>query len=166
MHGAQAIVERAKVPVFEGAQGVLLDEVWGFHPHTTWGDCTLGSARALLGERPFQSLGLTRTVTCRHGAGPLPGHTLDLDVLLEPHNSSDGWQGAFRKGPLDVVLLRYALDVLGKIDGLVVNHMDWLRPVWPVITGHWVGEELIESWTKGDQATIAPWHIGECSSLH
>ena len=26
--------------VFEGAHGVLLDETFGFHPHTTWSRCT------------------------------------------------------------------------------------------------------------------------------
>src|SRR5262249_24529692 len=29
-----------ELAVFEGAQGVLLDEWYGFHPHTTWSDVT------------------------------------------------------------------------------------------------------------------------------
>src|SRR5690606_26943196 len=26
--------------IFEGAQGILLDQTYGFHPHTTWSDTT------------------------------------------------------------------------------------------------------------------------------
>jgi adenylosuccinate synthase len=144
------IVVDAQLPIFEGAQGVLLDEIWGFHPHTTWGDCTLGGALSLLGERPFRSLGLTRTVTCRHGAGPLPGYRSEFDALVEPHNTPEGWQGAFRKGALDLVLLRYALDVLGHIDGLAINHMDWVTEEWPVIIGHRVDGEVVERLPIGE----------------
>lgn len=36
--------------VFEGAQGVLLDEWRGFHPHTTWSTVTLHHALALIAE--------------------------------------------------------------------------------------------------------------------
>ena len=36
--------------VFEGAQGVLLDQDWGFHPHTTWSACTFANALALVGD--------------------------------------------------------------------------------------------------------------------
>ena len=34
--------------VLEGAQGVLLDEACGFHPHTTWSTCTVSPALDLL----------------------------------------------------------------------------------------------------------------------
>jgi len=148
------IVQHAELPVFEGAQGILLDEVWGFYPHTTWGDCTFGEAKALLGDRPFQSLGVTRSVTCRHGAGPLPGYTSDFDALSEPHNTPEGWQGAFRKGALDVVLLRYALDVVGPVDGLAINHMDWVEADWPLVVGHDIDGVCIQEWEKGTVADI------------
>ena len=37
--------------VFEGAQGVLLDEWRGFHPYTTWSTTTFDNAETLLARR-------------------------------------------------------------------------------------------------------------------
>ena len=45
-------------------------------------------------------------------------------MLAEPHNSAASWQGEFRRGHPDEVLLRYALDCVGKLDGLLVSHLD------------------------------------------
>lgn len=133
---AQACIERAEAPLFEGAQGILLDEVWGFHPHTTWGDCTPGSARRLIGGRDLHITALTRTSTCRHGAGPLPAQMDPPQHIHEPHNGDEGWQGAFRFGALDLVLLRYAAQVCGPIDRIALNHCDQVRPSWPVVPSY------------------------------
>ncbi|MCA9257336.1 MAG: adenylosuccinate synthetase, partial [Phycisphaerales bacterium] len=46
--------------------------------------------------------------------------------LPEPHNADDGWQSAFRRGTLDLVMLRYALAVCGGVDALAVTHLDRL----------------------------------------
>jgi adenylosuccinate synthase len=116
--------------VFEGAQGVLLDEWYGFHPHTTWSTTTFANADALLAESGLDRdaalrLGVVRTYTTRHGAGPLvtadPALTADLP---EPHNATGTWQGAFRLGHFDAVAHRYALDVCGGADALMVTHAD------------------------------------------
>lgn len=116
--------------VLEGAQGVLLDEWRGFHPHTTWSTVEPRNARALLAEIGATGtvLGVTRAYQTRHGAGPLPTEDPALD-LPEPHNGTGPYQGAFRRGHLDLVLLRYAVDACGGIDGLVVNHLDTPRPL-------------------------------------
>jgi adenylosuccinate synthase len=45
-------------------------------------------------------------------------------VLAEPHNTSDGWQGKFRRGHPDAVLLRYARSLNGNLDGLLLSHLD------------------------------------------
>jgi adenylosuccinate synthase len=43
-----------------------------------------------------------------------PTHDRLLDArLAEPHNADEGWQGVFRRGHPDAVLLRYALDAVG-----------------------------------------------------
>ncbi|MFF3223486.1 adenylosuccinate synthetase [Nocardia suismassiliense] len=111
--------------VFEGAQGVLLDEWRGFHPHTTWSTVEPRNARAMLSEIGATGavLGVTRTYMTRHGAGPFPteDHTLDF---LEPHNTTGRYQGDFRLGHLDPILLRYAIAVSGGIDGLALTHLD------------------------------------------
>lgn len=110
--------------VFEGAQGVLLDETWGFHPHTTWSDTTAAGAHSLC-EGPLTVVGVTRAYQTRHGAGPLP--TEGTLTLEEAHNSCEGWQGAFRTGALDGVLLRYALAVC-PVDTLAVTCLDRVDP--------------------------------------
>lgn len=111
--------------VFEGAQGVLLDEWRGFHPHTTWSTVEPRNARAMLAGIGASGyvLGVTRTYQTRHGAGPFPTEASGL-ALTEPHNTAGRYQGVFRLGHLDTMLLRYAIDVSGGIDGLVVNHLD------------------------------------------
>ena len=53
--------------VWEGSQGVLLDEWWGFHPHTTWSTCTPENALHRIGSAESQVLGVLRTAPClRH----------------------------------------------------------------------------------------------------
>lgn len=111
--------------IFEGAQGVLLDENYGFHPHTTWSTTTTENARTLLGDREAVSIGVTRTYQTRHGAGPFvtERNTLNHD---EPHNDATGHQGFFRQGDLDLVALRYAMNVAGGIDQIALTHCDRL----------------------------------------
>lgn len=119
--------------VFEGAQGVLLDEWYGFHPYTTWSTCTPENAVTLLEEanvprEEYEILGVMRSFTTRHGAGPFPTQDPTVDERCpELHNGTGVYQGAFRAGQLDLVALRYARDVVqqhGGLDGLVVTHLD------------------------------------------
>ncbi|MBM3272743.1 adenylosuccinate synthetase [Candidatus Kaiserbacteria bacterium] len=115
--------------LFEGAQGVLLDEWYGFHPYTTWSTTTFENALALLAEAGVRSgirkIGVVRSYATRHGAGPFP--TQDALVgshTAEPHNGTGRWQGAFRKGWFDLVLLRYAQQVSGGADEIALTHVD------------------------------------------
>ena len=113
--------------VFEGAQGVLLDEHHGFHPHTTWSTCTARHALHWLRGSPHrvERVGVLRSTLTRHGAGPLPSESEELSArLAEPHNKSEGWQGAFRVGWFDPVLLRYAMAANGGVDWLALTHVD------------------------------------------
>lgn len=123
--------------VFEGAQGVLLDEWRGFHPYTTWSTCTFDNALELTDGWDVTRLGVVRTYATRHGAGPFPTERKDLD-LPEPHNTDGPWQGGFRRGDLDLVLLRYAVEVCRGIDALAVTHLD--APVSRVCVGYDVEE--------------------------
>jgi adenylosuccinate synthase len=117
--------------IFEGAQGVLLDEWRGFHPYTTWSTTTLANADLLLSEAGYTGkvtrLGITRAYTPRHGAGPLVTEDAHLtQVLPDAANVYGEWQQGFRVGWLDLVLLRYALDVVGRLDALTVTCLDRL----------------------------------------
>jgi adenylosuccinate synthase len=115
--------------VFEGAQGVLLDEWRGFHPYTTWSTTTVDNAAALLAEagvaEPARRIGVVRTYTTRHGAGPLVTEDATLTAALpDPHNGTGAWQGRFRVGHFDAVAHRYAVEVSGGLDALAVTHAD------------------------------------------
>ena len=117
--------------VFEGAQGVLLDQAYGFQPHTTWTNITFDNALELLKECSFTGvidrIGVTRTFSTRHGAGPLVTEDADGSAGPYEHNKLNPMQGAFRSGALDLVLLRYAARVLGGIDHVAITHMDMLQ---------------------------------------
>ena len=114
--------------VFEGAQGVLLDEWYGFHPYTTWSSVTPRHALDLVraaGADDVRVLGVVRGYMTRHGAGPFPTYSESLTKrLVDRGNPENQWQGALRCGGLDMVLLRYAAAVCDKLDGLVINHLD------------------------------------------
>lgn len=126
--GLAETLERAEHVVFEGAQGVLLDETFGFAPHTTWSTTTDRHALTLVGDRDRCVLGVIRAWMVRHGAGPLASE--DPAVTMEDHNAANAWQGAVRYGHFDAELLRYSLGVQ-PVDRLVVTHMDALaRQPW------------------------------------
>jgi adenylosuccinate synthase len=124
--------------IYEGAQGILLDEWRGFHPHTTWSTITLESALSLIEESEVEKLcvlGVTRAYPPRHGVGPFPTSLPDLDAALtDPGNPTTPWQGTLRRGWLDLVLLRYAVEVSGaSLHGLVIDHLDELIRIPPNI---------------------------------
>lgn len=156
------LVQHHRDLVIEGAQGVLLDEWAGFHPHTTWSTCTTAGANRFLLQVGWQGQvvrhGVLRCFMVRHGAGPLPGEDPQLGQLLpEGHNTGHPWQGQVRKAPLDAVALRYALDVCGDIDELAVTHLDQahLMPRAPWTVG-WRPAAVVPDWqgqTQGGTIT-------------
>lgn len=115
--------------IFEGAQGILLDEGYGTHPYTTWSKTTATNALTLLADAGMEDeaevIGVTRTYATRHGAGPFPTEDAAMtDLLRDPHNVAGDWQGGFRVGHLDIPLLRYSVAVAGRVDSIAVTHMD------------------------------------------
>jgi adenylosuccinate synthase len=133
------ILNQPGVTIFEGAQGVLLDEWWGFAPYNSWTTLTYKNADTLLAENNFTGdalkLGLLRSYATRHGAGPFVTEDRQLTHDLQDHdNLQNNWQGNFCVGYLDFIALRYALKVIGHVDGLVVSHLDRLReiPNWRI----------------------------------
>jgi adenylosuccinate synthase len=154
--------------LFEGAQGVLLDEYFGFAPYTTWSTTTYANAETLLRENDYSGhvikLGVTRAYTTRHGAGPFPteDHAL-TDALPELHNGWNDWQREFRVGHCDLVAMRYARDVLGELDYLAVTHLDRLEtlPEWRMcVAYHYQGErtnDLSTYFQHNDRSIRALW---------
>ncbi len=126
-----AAVPAFQTAIFEGAQGVLLDEYRGFHPYTTWSTVTPHHAWELIHAAKVEAvavLGITRAYTTRHGEGPLPAYSAELtNRLQDAGNPWNRWQGSLRCGWLDLPLVRYAAAVAGPLDGIVVNHLDQVR---------------------------------------
>jgi adenylosuccinate synthase len=125
--------------IFEGAQGVLLDEWYGFYPYNSWSTLTFQNADALLAENGFSGcayrLGILRGYMTRHGAGPFVTEEEGLTARIPDwHNGSNPWQRRFRVGYLDLLALRYALQVCGGVDGLAVTHLDRMEEIdqWKV----------------------------------
>ncbi len=116
--------------IFEGAQGVLLDESRGFHPYTTWSKTTPDNAVQLLKDAGVPDsevtrVGVMRAYMTRHGAGPFVTEDDDLfSEFTELHNAHGEFQGGWRVGHLDFVALRYALEAAGGVDELFVTHLD------------------------------------------
>jgi adenylosuccinate synthase len=151
--------------VLEGSQGVLLDEAVGFHPHTTWSDVTPGPARselmiAGLDSTDVETVGVVRSYTTRHGAGPFPSdanrrrpyESRDFAAKgnrlwwEEPHNAPNereihpkyefGTAGEFRRSPFDAVAFRYAVGRT-RPDSIAVTHLDaFSGDAWPVVESY------------------------------
>lgn len=123
-----AWMREAGTAVFEGAQGVLLDERAGFHPYTTWSRCTFENALELIKETvpsaEIRRIGVLRSYGVRHGPGPLPTEASEIAAAVWEHNGAGGWQGPVRYGWFDAVLARYALDAIGPLDALALTHLD------------------------------------------
>jgi adenylosuccinate synthase len=118
--------------VFEGSQGVLLDETHGFAPHVTWTNCMFENAYTVLQEAGWKDdvvkIGVVRAYATRHGAGPFPTeNTVFTEVLREPHNPTGAWTGAFRCGGFDSQLVRKSLEIVGGVDWLSVTCLDRLQ---------------------------------------
>jgi adenylosuccinate synthase len=140
-----AWLRRSSAVVFEGAQGLLLDATLGFHPHTTWSDCTAANARALLADASHDAQlrvwGVLRAHAIRHGAGPLPTEDAALAGLVREHNATNEWQGRVRYGWFDAVLARYALALTPELDALALTHVDALarRTDWSLCDAYTLG---------------------------
>jgi len=153
---------RAGPVVFEGAQGVLLDEWRGFHPYTTWSTTTFANAGTLLAEagQTALRLGVVRCYMTRHGPGPFVTEDPTLE-FPEPHNRYGAWQGAFRTGHFDAVALRYAAEVSGGVDAVALTHLDAARPdpgggsPLRVCRSYRIGEERLARIIPGPEHDLA-----------
>ena len=120
-------------PVFEGAQGLLLDQdnKAGF-PHLTKSSTGMKNVRALCAQAGIDTVEpyfVTRSYLTRHGAGPLAGHDPNL-LYVDDTNLSNDWQGDLRFAPLsgtDVVKLCERVEAEGG-GHLVVTHCDQKTP--------------------------------------
>lgn len=110
--------------IFEGAQGILLDQYFGFFPHVTRSNTTSKNALALIDKYCQPEIYLvTRAYQTRHGKGPMTNEHLPL--LLKNNESETNvlneYQGDFRTSPIDEGLLKYAIECEESISDLPKN---------------------------------------------
>jgi adenylosuccinate synthase len=132
------ILSRDGVVVVESSHGILTDKYYGFHPYTSRLRTVPFGTLDLLRECEYAGdivrLGVTRAYQIRHGAGPLVTESKELVKALLPGSSKNNnrYQGEVRVGPLDLVALRYSIDVCGgpsAFDGLAVTWFDQIQKV-------------------------------------
>lgn len=122
--------------IYEGSQGLLLDQNFGFFPHVTRSNTGTKNALELGMKEIFDVYLVTRAYQTRHGAGPMTQE--DSRYILDnpdETNKEHTYQGKFRKGLLDVELLKYGIMkdqcLYGRRDmNLVITCMDHLRNYW------------------------------------
>lgn len=125
------------VVIFEGAQGLMLDQDYGAFPHVTRSNTGMPNIAAVCGEAGIKDIDIhymTRAYTTRHGAGPLRNETESLCgvEVVDPTNATNEWQGALRLAPLDVDGIVNAIKhdlsrVVGELEirpGIIVTCMD------------------------------------------
>lgn len=137
--------------IFEGAQGVLLDQVHGTYPYVTSSNTVAGGAAigVGIGPRMIDSVvGLAKAYTTRVGEGPFPTEILGGigDQLRTKGHEFGTVTGRPRRcGWLDVVALRRAVRISG-IDSLIVTKLDVLsgQPSLKICTGYRQGGRAID----------------------
>ncbi|HWY13217.1 MAG TPA: adenylosuccinate synthetase [Bacteroidia bacterium] len=105
--------------VFEGAQGILLDQDFGFFPNVTRSNTTSKNALKLINKYGLSNNSteiyyITRAYQTRHGNGFMTNEDISGELKLinyeKETNVTNEFQGGFRKSFLDVDLLNYAFD--------------------------------------------------------
>lgn len=95
--------------IFEGSQGLMLDQDIGFFPHVT--RSSVGTSNILKMCDYTKIILVTRAFQTRHGNGPLSNENICHKIKensLET-NSINQYQGRFRKSLLDVDMILYGM---------------------------------------------------------
>ena len=96
--------------IFEGSQGLLLDQHYGFFPNVTRSN--VGSTNICeITEKEVHWFLVTRAYQTRHGNGFMTNEDLGFDIKTDPRetNVTHDYQGEFRRSMLDVSLLEYGI---------------------------------------------------------
>jgi adenylosuccinate synthase len=142
------ILNREGCIVVESSHGVLTDSLFGFYPHnsrirtlpelTSWN---------LLNEFSYDGevvkLGVTRAYQIKHGAGPFVVDDESMAKTLLPGEleKPDRYRGKIKVGPLDLVMLKYAINVCKgpeSFDGICLTWFDSIMKLgkWKICKGY------------------------------
>jgi adenylosuccinate synthase len=109
--GNYNILKLFKNRVFEGAQGLLLDEYHYYYPHVTRSRTGINNATEILksiGHIEANVHYVTRSYLTRHGPGPLP-YEGEVEVREDVTNKHNSYQGILRFAPLNLDLLSQSI---------------------------------------------------------
>jgi adenylosuccinate synthase len=103
--------------IYEGSQGLMLDQHFGFFPHVTYANTGIKNIIELSKQGYYHLPSLneiyyvTRAYLTRHGNGPMPNEEFDFKPNNPyEYNSDKTYQGKFRTAPLSLDLLHYAIN--------------------------------------------------------
>ena len=106
--GKSSILARYEHRVFEGAQGLRLDEVLGRFPHVTRSRTGITNVLTMMKEAmitdPLDVWYVTRPYITRHGAGPLKFEMVEPPIphlFKDETNVPNPYQGTLRFGAMD-----------------------------------------------------------------
>jgi adenylosuccinate synthase len=114
-----AVIPGYKDFIFEGSQGILLDQHFGFFPHVTRSNTTSQNAiemikNSALKEEEISTHYVSRCYLTRHGNGPFPeNNPVELMNTANESNIENDWQGIFRTSKLDFSLIKHAINCDG-----------------------------------------------------
>lgn len=101
--------------IFEGSQGIMLDQFHGIFPHVTYANTTTRNAIEIcdkLGVKDREIFYVTRCYSTRHGVGWMPNEEkVELINTEAEINVFNEYQKDFRLGEIDYDLINYALKV-------------------------------------------------------
>lgn len=134
------ILEEYPYIVFEGAQGLLLNQDLGENekyttPSFTGGENPAKMLAKLSGRNVVEVCYVTRSYLTRHGAGPFEGECRKAEInpdMRDMTNVPNDYQGALRYGRLNVTALRERINadftkfsfVPGAVMSLAVTHLN------------------------------------------
>lgn len=122
----EVIHRESGTAIVECSHGVLTDAETGFKPHVSAIRTLPCFTTQMLLDAGYANeivhLGVHRAYEIRHGAGPMPTYVEEFTEKLLPGSNKEEnrWQGKVRTGPLDMVLLKRAIETC-KETGTILN---------------------------------------------
>ncbi|WP_316758582.1 adenylosuccinate synthetase [Pedobacter aquatilis] len=128
-----------KAIIFEGSQGILLDQNFGNWPHITRSNTSSQNAMQLISKYCLdyrtEIIYVTRAYRTRHGAGPFPDQHRDFELIqqnLAETNKTNPYQGEMRFDFLDLNILndavkfddQYSLGVQKNLLMTCIDHLE------------------------------------------
>lgn len=125
------LTKHAGAVIFEGAQGLGLDQDRGHFPYVTrssTGSTNIDLLAKTAGVGEVEKIYVTRVYNTRHGAGPLEWEGHDSGARVDdPTNKENPWQGALRSAPLDLDVLAKRIHEDGGKGQLAVTCLDQIQ---------------------------------------